>query len=289
MTVLTTLIHEEDSQALRVHQEFVRRYGMDSGSLFKVELLIEGGLWSHYLGGRHKTHVKTKLRLTDGHNLRWASGAVIFNRVQNKQLAPLAKWTTQDGQSAAMDWHALLLSWLESVPCRVINPATPYGLSGVIYSDMRWALLARRAELPVRGFSVASDAGRLAGRCLGYRPEGVAGGVSLRGEEPVGGQEGMALGCGLVCLEDVSKEFVSVLVAGLNVVGDIPDGLKVKCVKLARIVNCELLQLWFAPGRRMVDWRFIMATPLPDFAGEGHLDAVVNYFGDQTRLRVSDR
>ncbi|MBF0126793.1 MAG: hypothetical protein HQM02_06230 [Magnetococcales bacterium] len=283
-----TLAHRRDRPSWNVHQAFVRRHGADSGRFVTVESLVGAPHWSHQLGGEEKMRVRTRIRFTDG--LEWTlnSDTLVFNRLRRVTVEDGLLSSPADREFAAMEWQALLRSLLESLPCRVINPAVRQGMSGVDFSDAQWMLLARRAELPVRGLSLFTNPRHLQRRGRGgyCTPRLVDGRVRVMEVASGRGAALPALGRGAGCfLEETARpEARSVLVAGNAVVGEIPASLEIGCIKLARLVECELLQLWFAPGARRSDWRFLAASTFPECTREDHVEAVVGYLGGQAGL-----
>jgi hypothetical protein len=65
-------------------------------------------------------------------------------------------------------------------------------------------------------------------------------------------------------LEPLGAERRSVLVAGAEVIGDVPDGLDAACIRLASLAGCTLLEVFFAPAAS--GWRLFGASPYPDDA-----------------------
>ena len=88
------------------------------------------------------------------------SGAlrVVLNRLSTVVMDGLPV-APDDRTYAAAELFALWLSWLASLPCPVLNPASPAGLCGPWPPEAEWRLHAARAGLPTDPVAVAPVTG----------------------------------------------------------------------------------------------------------------------------------
>jgi hypothetical protein len=176
------------------------------------------------------------VELADGPVLRSGELRRVWNRLTTVPDWPPGADTSQDGDYARQELFALWLSWLESVSCPVRNRPGPQGLSGVWLARLQWAVLARRAGLPVAEVELApgaEDGDALAGALPGPLVLVAAGAVfgAPAAESLVGG-----------------------------------------CRALASAVGAELLELRFVADHD--GWRFHSASTLPDLRRGG--DALID-------------
>jgi len=240
------LAAQGDTGATRVHAALQARHGPDAVVLASGEALALAPLWAHRL--KPTGAMDTDLRLADGTRLPSSDIAVVLNRLRFVALPHWAAARPVDRDYATMEMHALLLSWLASLPCPVLNPPSARGLAGAERPLAEWLLLAGEAGLPARAYHGTT------------KPAGQ--GVFLEPVAPV--------------------PPCRVLVAGDAVVGNAlallpPDGAE-RCRRLAQRSGCPLLECLFAPaasGGSTTDWRFCGANLLPDLADTAALSAVV--------------
>ena len=152
-----------------------------------------------------------------------------MQRIRHTQAPHFTGAAKEDSEYAVSELHALLLAWLASLPCPVTNPPHPLGLGGWERRLIDWLVLGSRAGLP---------------------------GVELQWTStPQGTTE---------TFSPLGAERRSIIVAGDTVVGNAPDNLDAACVKLAKLAQCTLLEVLFAPTKD--GWRFCGATPYPSGA-----------------------
>ena len=122
--------------------------GMAVETVTSAELL-GAKRWEHRLG---RTDIALEVELADGRSIRSSRLQVVVNRLVAVPLQLYAV-SAEDREYARQELHAFWMSWLAGLPCRVLNPPTALGLSGVWLGDAEWALRASRVGLrtcPVR-------------------------------------------------------------------------------------------------------------------------------------------
>src|SRR5262245_29194761 len=105
--------------------------------------LAMGTVWEHRVesGG-----VRTRLCFPDGVEVGDAELRGVLNRLGGLYLPG---GSSGDGEYAACEWNALVLSWLVSLRCPVLSRPSPIGGLGGYRSLGEWRRLARRAGLRI--------------------------------------------------------------------------------------------------------------------------------------------
>jgi hypothetical protein len=106
--------------------------------------LATATVWEHRVQG---AGVRTRLRFADGVELGDTQLRGVLNRLGGFYQPP--GQSSGDGDYAACEWNALVLSWLAFLRCPVLNRPSPDGGLGGYRSLDRWRHLAQRAELPI--------------------------------------------------------------------------------------------------------------------------------------------
>lgn len=254
------LCHLSDRSAVRVFCALRRRHGEGSVHLVSSEELMLAPRWRHALDSGDAA---TELTLAGDRRIHSDSLALVFQRIQRVELPQFSRSKPHDREYAVTEMHALLLSWLESLPCPVVNRAGPRGLSGADRSLLEWMTLAARAGLPPRAAELVSDARRFCRSSLTphlaithpgledppliLRPE-------LLGRSPV------------KFLEHLDGPQCRVLVAGERCFGAIPESVTDACIRLARLSGDHLLEIRLGMVRG--EWRFCAATTTPEIPEE---------------------
>ena len=126
-----------------------------------IEELAAGTTWAYRSRGAGATSV---VRLGDGRCLDSHRLTAVLNRLR---YAP-SPWFSgeRDREYAAMEMFALILPWLDALPCPVINPASARGLCGTERSLAEWLRCGTEAGLAARRIRVTTDGRRfpVAGR-----------------------------------------------------------------------------------------------------------------------------
>lgn len=108
------------------------------------DALVRAPRWLHRVGA---AGVELDVDLADGRRIRSAALTSVVNRLVHVPVHLLAA-TPDDLRYATAELYAFWLSWLEGLPCPVVNRAAPTGLSGAWLSDAEWLLRAGRSGLP---------------------------------------------------------------------------------------------------------------------------------------------
>lgn len=148
------LAHRDDETAMRVRACLLSRYPPEQVKLVTSEELVSAPHWSHRLGDAQPI---TELTLSDRTVLSSGDSGVVFNRLRYVSVPHFEFAKEDDRNYAMMEMYALLLNWLASLPCPVINKASTRGLGAQEHSRAEWLFLARQAGLPVRGYAFSSD------------------------------------------------------------------------------------------------------------------------------------
>lgn len=112
------------------------------------------GRWEHRLGRRGAAF---EITLEDGRLMSSDNARGALNRLSFLPAPWLQRTGGPDRDYAIQEMHALYLSWLNAIPGTVLNPPTPQGLCGNWRHHSAWVALARRAGLPISGYSQCQD------------------------------------------------------------------------------------------------------------------------------------
>jgi len=107
--------------------------------------------WDHRLGTRGTS---TSLRFGDGTTLADFAPTLVFNRLEFISTLLFTGMAAADRDYARSEFYALLLSWLASMGDRIVNRATPSGLSGPALRSWQWT--ARAAEAGLSAYPAAA-------------------------------------------------------------------------------------------------------------------------------------
>jgi hypothetical protein len=190
--------------------------------------LATATVWEHRIQGRG---VCTRLRFADGDELGDIQLQGVLNRLGGFYQPPGE--LSGDGEYAACEWNALVLSWLAFLPCPVLNRPSPDGGLGGYRSPGGWRYLAHRAGLPIAPLIQSN-----------LSPEWVEGGWDA--------EAGRSLTVFVVAGD---------VVAGCDGSGD--AAIEAGCARLSRLAGDAVLAVHFTdlPGQGMA---FCWATQQPD-------------------------
>lgn len=257
------LAHAEDPTALQVGNALIERHGHERVRMLTAEDLVLSTQWSHRQEGQQ---VKTLLRLADGLLLSSDSIKVVFNRLRYITMPHFDTAKAVDRDYAVGEMFALLLSWLASFSCPVVNRASVRGLGGAEISLAEWLLLAGKAGLPTRQLRFTTNS-RLFFR-KSFVPYVPSEGAHLSKAESFQPASVPVLGKSpALFLEPVAEEVSRILVVGNKTCPDVKSELTENCLRLARMSGCDLIECFFArpqPLRSIVDkgeeWSFCNAN-----------------------------
>ena len=124
--------------------------------LVLTETLAEGATWEHRVEG-DATHLKATL--ADG---RVLCGSRIKG-VVNRLMAPTparTRWPNEAEQVYVQgEVHAFYLSWLQGLPCVMINRPSPTCLGGRFFRVSEWLYRAAKAGLKIAPYRQTNDDG----------------------------------------------------------------------------------------------------------------------------------
>lgn len=157
----------------------------------------------------------------------------VLNRLYTVPVAHWRRAPKVDQDYVQQELVAFFLSWLNALPCPVINRPTPQGLCGQWRQESEWVWLALQAGLPVAPYRQSSHD---------------------RVDE-MKGEKRMVTSGALVR---------TVVVVGDRVVGmAMPEEVRAASLRLAQLASTHLLGLDFIDGPAG-GWTFAGANPTPD-------------------------
>lgn len=233
----------------------VSRHGSERVKLVTSEEIIYAPYWDHRV---ETGHVVSELRLTDGTTLSSADIQVVFNRLC---YAPVSHFQNEDDRAyAIMEFYALLLSWLHSLSCPVINPAVPQGLGAHQYSQFTWFAWAAQAGLPVRDLQYTTNPRYFPAPQL--EPHRRTQQMDSNREwlmEPI--PNSLVSIQPTFFLESPVTAQQQLLVAGETIVGPLSARYRAALLRLAKLAHCDLLQVEFGQFGR--DWKVLSVNAFP--------------------------
>ena len=289
------LTHPGDDTALHVHARLADRYSPDQVRLVTSEELISAPHWSHQLGNGKAV---TEITLADKTVLSSDDCGVVFNRLRYVSVPHFELAKEEDRNFAVMELYALLLSWLASLPCPVINPASPRGLGAQERSQAEWLFLANQAGLPIQGYAFSSDP--RAFRSSGFLPHwretsiDVDGAWNLKAVSPI-----LVSRHPTFYLEPAENIRQEVLVVGEQAIGELAGEFTEELNQLAELSGCELLKIAFVtagnwgskgdgserPSKENSSWRVSKVTAFPQVHEHNAIEAIVELLESRSTLR----
>ena len=272
MTRFLVLCHAGDRTALNVGATLRRRYGADAARMVSSDELELASHWSHRLDGAAAT---TRLRLGDGTELSSDRIGVVFNRLLWTQAQHFRSADEDDHGYAVAELYALWLSWLESLPCPVMNAPSVWGLGTQRRSHAEWLVLACQAGFAAPAYRITTDPRRFGARDLAPHrrvPDG-AGGVRF---EPVPAHLVGRRPCAY--LEPVGRERSRILVAGDTFAGPLGERFKEPLGRLRAAAGLDLFEVELvrpADAERLPDWLLSRVDPFPYFEDPERVAACV--------------
>lgn len=257
------LTHNDDPTALAVYRELCARQGPDSVALLTDEDLSVGTGWSY---SHYENITRTTLRLRDGRSFSSDDITAVFNRLRYLNGVHFKSFDVRDREYAVGEVFALLLSWLTSLKCPVVNPAGLRGFSFSTRSFLEWFKLAGEVDLPARAAHFTTDArlmpaagfsaiqplaGMTLAQVANFRPVTTA----IVGRAPT------------VWLEPIRDETQRLLVIGGVAIGD-PKEMAGPCLALAQRSNASVLEFIFVRStlRKEDDWLCGWINPMPQLS-----------------------
>lgn len=258
--------------------------------LVSADALGAGARWHHRLGARG---ARSTVRLADGRVLRQEEFDVVFNRLRAVFPRRFSGAAAEDRMYALAEVNALLLSWLTSFPCPVVNPPAPPALSVTFSSLPELLALAGRAGLPSRAFAFASNAHlaptHISGRRVPYSPLGgaaMAGDLSTEQVERPLPLYQIGRGPALL-LEPVRGRPRRLLIVGGGAVRPVPEVLREPLARFAAETRCGILSITMDEGaddsigaRAGGSWRVCGADTFPALIDWAEAHAVALHLED---------
>jgi hypothetical protein len=237
------LCDASDASAILAFQA-LRARGIAPLETITADALSLAEEWEHRVEG---DAASVRFRLQDGRAFEGGALRGVLNRLYT---APTWHWRAAakvDQEYVQQELIAFFLSWLNALPCPVINRPTPQGLCGRWRSEAEWVCLAQRAGLPVAP----------------YRQSSYDRIDEMRGEKRLIAQ-GTATRTVIV---------VEGIVTGASV--PVPDDVKQACLHFAKGSETGLIGLDFIDGAAG-PWTFAGANPMPDlrWGGPALIDAL---------------
>lgn len=221
------LCEVNDLAALWAYQGLIDK-GLQPLELISSQALSYALKWDHQVGSEI---VNVKIQLTNDKMLDGSEIKGVLNRLVVVHTEHLARFP--DREYAMQEYNALFLSWLNSIPARVINRAVPYGLSGQWRHLSEWIWMASKSGLYTPKFRQSSDI---------YN--------NTHTEPEFQAADGL--------------DHREVIVACGHVIGsELPDNISKGSKRLSDISGTDLLGIRFAVDSSE-NWIFESATPLPD-------------------------
>lgn len=106
--------------------------------------MLFAAVWEHRVGDGPP---RTRIRLANKLTIDSGDVAGVLNRVSYLPADLFPRVSAADRTYAAQECTALYMSWLESLRCPVLNPATAQGLCGAFRPPDQWHVLAASAGL----------------------------------------------------------------------------------------------------------------------------------------------
>lgn len=193
--------------------------------------------WEHRLEGEGAT---SRVTLGDGTILDSRQLRGVVNRLQAIPHEFTLGMRTCDRDYGLQEAHALLLSWLRSLRCPVVNPVSPGGLSGAWRHPVEWFSLACESGLNTPEYRIDCEAPVHA--LVDPRP-----GLPER----------------FHTMPSLEVAVVGDTVCGPPGVPDLPDAMRHAAIRLTRAASLPLLGLHLGCDDAR-QWWFLGATLLPD-------------------------
>ena len=262
------LAHPTDETAIAVASILRQRHGEFAVELRSPEDLLCAPQWDHRVSA---TGVKTEIRMSDGSFLAGNAPSVIFNRIGYVDPPQFQNAAPVDRDYARMEMFALLLSWLTSPGCPVINRPAPNALAGGVYRPPMWFRLAQISGLATVGLMATSSTRRFpAHPTAARRPDLVFAGAHDMDGRPRPNDFAWFS-------EPIDADRASLLTVGGRVPEDAPAGLAEPCRRLAQLADTDILRIDFAASADSSSgWAFAGADSCPAVAEPGSLLRIVS-------------
>jgi hypothetical protein len=287
MGPILVLAHVGDDTAAEVVVRLRRRVGPACVTVVTPEELVLAPGWSHTID---EAGARSRIRLADGEVLGDPEPVAVLDRLRFIAAPHFASAPDLDREYATTELHALLLSWLASLPCAVVNRPSPRGLGGADRSRLEWLRLANDAGFRVRATRATTNARDLGIASWPSRPSVGREAAGLEADVPDGHAAGAIPPRGrrpATFAEPLESGRARLLVVGDDVVGDpvferIPPAMRDAALRLAAVSDSAVLAIELARVRQpaegstkeAAEWVVCGADPIPDVADPVGLEAI---------------
>ncbi len=264
-----------DVTALGVCSVLQEQIGEERVRFISGEELALAPCWEHRQGVNGSS---TRILFADGTRFDERQVGAVLNRITVPELPQFYGASEADRLYAISEVSALWLSWLAALPCPVVNPPSPWSLSGPEFPLLQWLNLASRAGLPVRGCTFSSDPRVFFERGYAlYRFAGDDPGTARF--EPVPTPPFPREPAWF--FEPVDGEEETVLVAGNRRVGGLGERFSAGLDRLRALVGCNLLQVAFGRSVATGEWLVTGVTSFPTTEEPAALEAIALLLADR--------
>ena len=266
------LTNNDDATAMSVYKELCARQGADRVAFLNDKELSVGTGWSY----THDNNItRTTLRLRDGRCVTSDDITAVFNRLRYLDSANFVTFDVRDREYGVGEMFALLLSWLTSLRCPVVNRA---GVRGFSYSNrtiLEWFKLAGEVGLPTRAAHFTTNARLMS--LPGFSAFQPLAGMALSQVANFSPVMSSIVGTApTVWLEPVRDETQRLLVIGDVAIGE-PKSMAGPCLALAERAGASLMEFIFVRSttRQEDEWRCGWINPLPQLS-DAEISAVTS-------------
>jgi hypothetical protein len=266
------LAHRGDADAELLARELAAR-APGTALIWEDELFL-GSRFTHRLGDGD---IRTEIVLAGGRRLDSAALRGLVCRLTHTLPAQFAAAPGPDRDYAAMESHALLLSWLASLRCPVVNPASPRQLGGPALGLLEWFPLAAASGLRSRRIRLLPSGAPPPGS--GWQAVAADLG-SASTAAPIGAESGYAEAGAQLWAEPIEGAVAQLLVVGDRVLGGDGGEVAEGCVELARRAACPVLGVHLAAAPDDGPRVFCGAETMPRLGPEGAVAVAELLTGD---------
>ena len=262
------LAHPTDETAIAVASMLRQRHGEFAVEFRSPEELLCAAHWDHRVSA---AGVETEIRMGDGSLLAGNAPSVIFNRIGFVDPPHFITAAPADRDYARMEMFALLLSWLASPGCPVINRPAPNALAGGVFRPPMWFRLAQISGLPTIRLMATSSTRRFpADRVAARRPDLTNTGVChIDGRQRPNDFSWFSA--------PLDSDRASFLIVGGRIPEDAPAALAEPCRRLAQLADTDILRVDFlASADSPSGWAFAGANSCPHVAEPKSLLRIVS-------------
>jgi hypothetical protein len=154
------LANDGDATANRVAAMLRTRHQADAVALVTMRDLAQADELTQTMNGGGQPH--TIIRLRTGVTIDSGDIGVVMNRLRYIAVPQFTRSNPADRNYATMEMYALLVSWLTSLRCPIVNRGDSSGLSAAPRNAFEWLRLAADAGLRTPRLAASSSLRRYA-------------------------------------------------------------------------------------------------------------------------------